>query len=388
MMITTLDFSAISLPDLQAMAPAATRSFDAADVSSTWRRCPAACRWPAMGRPMIPSPMKPISVIFSSLLFDTRRPCAARTIRDLRRWCLRLVFAADPATITDLVEITKQEGIVDFAGAGLVAAGVIGQLDVCDAVEMLLYSRGEVALHDLHVIDVILDEEIFRCHFGNDLGGLFRSGKEESGNVAGVDRLDQQLDMLLCKGVRSVAEVFDKHPTKFRWIGASGRDSGKAVYLAAIQCLRVVDGAFDAVAEFVDTIGKYCDAAFARAPIACGQVVQHLGQPVLLQLLAKHTFFKVVGKQVLHTRDPRSLGRCEAVKERQFVEKHGQVGCELRHGGFSFSCCSVMIATMLRPARACCEMSFPGWSACRPAEDQAPPRIRRCCRSRCPSRCW
>src|SRR6478609_1704318 len=49
----------------------------------------------------------------------------------------RLVFAADPAAIANGVEMAKQKGIVDFPGARLVAAGIVGELHMADAVEVL-----------------------------------------------------------------------------------------------------------------------------------------------------------------------------------------------------------------------------------------------------------
>jgi len=165
---------------------------------------------------------------------------------------------------------------------------------------------------------------------------LFGPVEEEARDVTGIDGFDQQLDVLLRKGIRCVAEVFNKHCAKLSRIGTCGGDSRKAVHLAAIECFCIVDSAFDAIAEFSDAIRKYRDAAFARAPVSCWEIMQHLGQPVLLQLLTEHAFFKVVGKQILHTCKPGRLGRREAVKERQLVEKHGQVGCEFRHGGFPF----------------------------------------------------
>ena len=106
----------------------------------------------------------------------------------------RLVFAADPAGIADLVEMLEQEGIVDLAGARLVAAGIVGELDMRDARQIGLHGAGEIALHDLHVIDVVLHEEIVRADVVDERERLIGAGEEEAGNVARVDRLDQQLD--------------------------------------------------------------------------------------------------------------------------------------------------------------------------------------------------
>src|ERR1700761_4781577 len=59
----------------------------------------------------------------------------------------RLVFAADPAAITDRIEMTEQEGVVDLAGARLMTAGIVGELDMGNARKMPLDGAGEIALH-------------------------------------------------------------------------------------------------------------------------------------------------------------------------------------------------------------------------------------------------
>src|SRR4051794_41051133 len=108
--------------------------------------------------------------------FENLRRVPAETI-DRRR--PRLVFASDPATIADRVEVTKQERIVDLAGAGLVAAGIVGQLHMRDAAKMLLQAACDVAFHDLHVIDVVLDKEIVRADIADELRRLLGSAEEE-----------------------------------------------------------------------------------------------------------------------------------------------------------------------------------------------------------------
>ena len=91
----------------------------------------------------------------------------------------RPVFAPDPATITNSVEMPEQEGIVDLAGAGLVAAGIVGKLNVRNMSQVLLQASRDVTLHHLHVVDVVLHEQIARPHVGDDLNGL-RGAVEES----------------------------------------------------------------------------------------------------------------------------------------------------------------------------------------------------------------
>ncbi|KAH2818510.1 hypothetical protein KXV85_003687, partial [Aspergillus fumigatus] len=63
----------------------------------------------------------------------------------------RLVFTSHPATIADRIEMAKQERIVDLAGAGLVAARIVGDLDMANARQMFLQAARDVPLHDLHM---------------------------------------------------------------------------------------------------------------------------------------------------------------------------------------------------------------------------------------------
>jgi hypothetical protein len=77
----------------------------------------------------------------------------------------RLVFAADPAVVTQLVEQPEQERIVDFAGARFVAAGVVGNLDVADAGDVGLDGPRQIALDDLRGRDRAAASRCCgRCH--------------------------------------------------------------------------------------------------------------------------------------------------------------------------------------------------------------------------------
>src|SRR5437867_8672731 len=109
---------------------------------------------PAIGDPMIPSPMNPISMWSPRclLLFDAVCRAPAEAVAGL---AFRFVLAADPAVVADRVQESEQESIVDLAGAGFVAAWVVGELEVRDARQILLNGVGELAFHPLHVIDVV-----------------------------------------------------------------------------------------------------------------------------------------------------------------------------------------------------------------------------------------
>src|SRR5690606_21597447 len=92
----------------------------------------------------------------------------------------RLVLAADPAVESGFVDELEHEGVVDLARARLVAARVVGQLNVGDAALVLLEGVGQFAFHALGVVDVVLDEQVVRADLVDDLGGLGRVVQEEA----------------------------------------------------------------------------------------------------------------------------------------------------------------------------------------------------------------
>src|SRR5437763_14142253 len=73
---------------------------------------------------------------------------------------LRPVFAADPALVADLVEQVEQIRVMDLADIRLVAAGVAGDLHMRVMAGQRADLAAEIALHDLHVIEVELQFQI------------------------------------------------------------------------------------------------------------------------------------------------------------------------------------------------------------------------------------
>src|SRR5258706_13349206 len=66
------------------------------------------------------------------------------------------VFAADPALVADLVEQIEQIGVMDLADIGLVPPRIAGDLDMRVMAGESAHLGREIALHDLHVIEVEL----------------------------------------------------------------------------------------------------------------------------------------------------------------------------------------------------------------------------------------
>ena len=170
---------------------------------------------------------------------------------------LRLVLGADPAGVADAVEVLVEEGIVDLARPRLVAAGIVRELDMRDAAEVGLDGAGEIPLHDLHVVDVVLQKRLSEPTRVDDRQRLPRRVQEEAGNVAGVDRLDQQLDagVLRARGAAKL-RFSTKTFSSSRRSTPCRRDAGEAVDLRAAERRGIVDRRVDAVAELVDAVGQ------------------------------------------------------------------------------------------------------------------------------------
>src|SRR5690606_34640261 len=104
----------------------------------------------------------------------------------------RLVFAAAETVVTGSVQRFEYEGIVDLPGARLVAARIVGKLDMGDPVPVFLERADQFSLCPLLVVEIILDEQIVAADLLDDRGRLVHRIEVEARNVETVDRFDQQ----------------------------------------------------------------------------------------------------------------------------------------------------------------------------------------------------
>src|SRR5262247_3289396 len=106
---------------------------------------------------MMPRPMKPTLLMLHSLPIGTvgrielqnGSQVRPRPAQSFRRRPGRLVLATNPALVAQLVDELEQERVIDLARAGLVAARVIGQLHMRNALQIALDGWREIAFHDL-----------------------------------------------------------------------------------------------------------------------------------------------------------------------------------------------------------------------------------------------
>ena len=203
------------------------------------------------------------------------------------------------------------------------ASGIVGQLHVGDALQIVADGAGQIPLHDLHVINVVLHPEIVPprpCLQVQPLGGAV---EVEAGNVLGVDRFGEQADVLPAQCIGSEAQVFQQRAPQGVLRHPRGADARQAVELSAVQRLGEFDGAPHPLLELVHPIRQHRDAPLARVPVARGQVEQHLGQSVFTQLLRQLFRRVIVGEEILHSLEAKGGGPPEALQEVHLAEQHG-----------------------------------------------------------------
>src|SRR5690606_20303150 len=81
---------------------------------------------------------------------------ALRPLQSLDRTAPRLVLAADPAFVSGLVDQAEEPAIVELPLVRLAAIGWIGDLVMRGQRGVLADRGGDVAFHDLPVVDVEL----------------------------------------------------------------------------------------------------------------------------------------------------------------------------------------------------------------------------------------
>src|SRR5579859_3384076 len=224
---------------------------------------------------MIPSPMNPTLLIALTIQIGSN---PAEPLESTRR---RFVFATDPAAVAEVVDVAEEERIVDLAAARLVPARIVGHLQVPDSPEVMFDRAGEIALHHLHMVNVVLQAKVLAPDRADDLERLRAAADVESGDVAGVDRLEEEANPGRPEARGGEAQILDQRLANRLRMRAARRNAGEAVQLLAAERARVLDRAPDAVLELADALGVASDAALAGGPVAGRQVVQDLRQTVL-----------------------------------------------------------------------------------------------------------
>src|ERR1700736_2543690 len=182
---------------------------------------------------MMPRPMNAMVLMSISLLLSGRllRGVGGEAAEAGDGARSRLLLPADPAAVAHGVEPVEDERVVDLAGARLVAARGVGDLDMRDAREVPLDGGDEVSLHHLHVVDVVLKVEVFAPSLRDEVERLLGVAEVEARDVARVDGLDEEPDALCPERAGGEAQVVDEGRVDALGIGVRAGNAGEGVDL-------------------------------------------------------------------------------------------------------------------------------------------------------------
>ncbi len=210
------------------------------------------------------------------------------------------------------------------------AAGVVGDLYMRDARQQPLEGRGDLALHALRVVDVVLQRGVGSADLVEQVDDLRAAAEHEAGHVVGVDRLDQQA----AAGARELgggpAQVGDQGRAQPGGVDAGGRAAGQQVELPDVERVGVGQRLRDTGAELGDPPRVAGDAALARGPVAGRQVVQHRAQAAAGQPRTDLGGRVRVRKLELDRREARARRALEALEEADLGVEQRQVGGQAR----------------------------------------------------------
>src|SRR5207249_11343792 len=156
-----------------------------------------------------------------------------------------------------------------------------------DPLEIALDGGGEIALHDLHVINVILQPKVVGADLIDDGKRLLRAVEVETRNVTGVARLDQEPDAGRLELFRGKPEVGCKGFAHLLRDDSWRSDPGQAVDLLAPQGARILDRFAYTILKFSDALRQTGDTALTLRPVTGRQVVKYLNEPILFELLGQ-----------------------------------------------------------------------------------------------------
>jgi hypothetical protein len=145
----------------------------------------------------------------------------------------------------------------------------------------------QIALDDLHVIEVHLHREVRRADLFADGVRLGLRREEISGDIARIDRLDRERDALLRGFPRRQAQVAHERRALARaplGVPAVGNKPCHDMHAGTLEGVRIGKRSDDAGGELVLAAGLRCKPAIACVAIAGRGVDQDLLEPAGLQL--------------------------------------------------------------------------------------------------------
>src|ERR1051325_11536569 len=125
-----------------------------------------------------------------------------------------------------LGELAKNVGIVDFPGAGMMAARDVGDVDEIDEVQVFFELGNEVAGRNLLVKEIVEEFDVRIANGAYDLKAFGGVRQEVFGILFGVDVLYEKVDFVFCGDVRAALKGFDTVGMHLFWRKAGNLVAG------------------------------------------------------------------------------------------------------------------------------------------------------------------
>ena len=197
--------------------------------------------------------------------------------------------------------------------------------------KVVLHRVRQFTFHALHVIDVVLEEQVVRTNFGNDVQSLFGAGQEEARDIKCVDRFDQQWDTFCFQFGSRILQVGNQGRFCLFMRDASRHDTGQDVDLFGAEHFDVFNCLVDTGFEFFYTIRMARNTALTTSPVTGWQIVQDHFQIVFFQFRSDISRWEIVWKQKFNAFEAILCSLFKAVHEWNLVEQHRQISSKFRH---------------------------------------------------------
>src|SRR5205085_5935738 len=106
-------------------------------------------------------------------------------------------------------ELAIKIGVIDFAGAGMMPAGNVGNVDKADEIDVFLELFDEVAFGNLLVEKIVEKFDVGIADGADDVQTFGGAGKKIFGIFFGVDVFDEQLDIVFGGDIGAALESLD-----------------------------------------------------------------------------------------------------------------------------------------------------------------------------------
>jgi hypothetical protein len=160
---------------------------------------------------------------------------------------------------------------------------------------------------------------------------LLRRVEKIAGDVARVDRLDQELEPFTRSEIGGAAQIGDEHRLPFRLVVAGRPNARQNMEALAAGGARIAEGALEIGEKGRFPSRQSGKAAIALLAIAGGQVEERQREAMAAEPLGDGVGRRLIGIEAFDAAKAARRRRFEAVEERQLLKQEMEIGGELRH---------------------------------------------------------